>query len=276
MIADLDETLRRLLIANIPVRNGEIDIKFDQPKREWSARLSKPTVNLFLYDIRENPHLRKQMFENVQANGRMSTELRTSFRIDCFFMITTWAAEAEDEHRLMGRVLQALFRYPTLPTDSLVGKLQNQRYEIGIQLARHDKLTNPAEVWSALDNEIRPTVGCIVTLEMQPWEEQSGPVVRTLTMRTHLGVNGGAKSVVSEMFNIAGTVFMGETPLGAVQIGLKNTGYNDITGTNGRFRLGAIQPGSYTLVAWPAEGDPVEKEITIPAPDGNYDVVLDD
>ena len=35
-----------------------VDVKFDQPKREWSSRISKPTLNLFLFDMRENLRLR--------------------------------------------------------------------------------------------------------------------------------------------------------------------------------------------------------------------------
>ena len=37
MIADLDETIRQLLITEMPIENGEIDVTFDQPKREWSS-----------------------------------------------------------------------------------------------------------------------------------------------------------------------------------------------------------------------------------------------
>jgi hypothetical protein len=40
MIADLDETLRQLVTAELPIKNGEIEVEFDQPKREWSARLT--------------------------------------------------------------------------------------------------------------------------------------------------------------------------------------------------------------------------------------------
>jgi hypothetical protein len=67
MIADLDETIRQLLIAELPIKNGEIDVSFDQPKREWSARLSKPAVNFFLYDMRENATLRQHQWERMPA-----------------------------------------------------------------------------------------------------------------------------------------------------------------------------------------------------------------
>ncbi|MCB0005881.1 MAG: DUF4255 domain-containing protein, partial [Anaerolineales bacterium] len=65
MITDLDETIRNILRAELPIKNGEIDVKFDQPKREWSARLNKPTINLYLYDVRENNVLRTHQWERM-------------------------------------------------------------------------------------------------------------------------------------------------------------------------------------------------------------------
>ena len=65
MIADLDETIRQLIVKELPIRNNEIDIAFDQPKREWSARLTKPTINLFMYDLRENVQYRNMAIDVV-------------------------------------------------------------------------------------------------------------------------------------------------------------------------------------------------------------------
>ena len=59
MIDDLDDALRDLLIREMPIKNNEIDISFGQPNKEWSSRLSRPTLNLYLHDIRENPTLRR-------------------------------------------------------------------------------------------------------------------------------------------------------------------------------------------------------------------------
>jgi hypothetical protein len=110
MLADLDETLRQLLMAEIPVKNGEVEISFDQPKREWSGRLSRPTLNLFLYDVRENNVLRQHQWERLPDNGDGRAHLKRSPLSDCFYMLTTWAAEPDDEHRLLTRAMLALFR----------------------------------------------------------------------------------------------------------------------------------------------------------------------
>jgi len=59
MIDDLDDALRDLLVRELPIRDNEVDVSFDQPRREWSARLSRPSLNLYLYDIRENLRLRR-------------------------------------------------------------------------------------------------------------------------------------------------------------------------------------------------------------------------
>jgi hypothetical protein len=275
MIADLDETIKQLLVAELPIKNGEIDVKFDQPTREWSAKLAKPTINLFLYDVRENNVLRQHQWQRMD-NGRtpIASMKRTPMRVDCYYMLTTWASEPDDEHRLLTRALMALFRYPTLPDERLVGTLQNPPFDIQASLARHDKLTNPAEVWSSLDNELRPSISYLVTLALDPWSEFTGPAVRTLTLRTGQAAQPQKEQIdpaqtMSEMVFVGGTVAKKDTPEAHIQVAVKGTGWIGMTDEDGRFTLGSLPPGQYTLVAWPAKGKPQEKKITVPSTDYN-------
>ncbi|RPI31618.1 MAG: DUF4255 domain-containing protein [Chloroflexota bacterium] len=286
MISDLDETIRQLLIAEVPIKNGDVEISFDLPKREWSSRLTRPTVNFFLYDVRENATLRQHQWERVASGlpGDNHAHLkRTPFRADCFYMLTTWAAEPEDEHRLLSRCLLALFRFPSLPEERLVGSLKNQPFEVQARLANHDRLTNPAEVWSALDNEMRPSVSYIITLALDPWVEITGPVVRNLTMR--FGQSNklprarqiDASDPLAEMNFIGGTVRAKSSdgpPMSGIEIAVKGTGLFGTTDEQGRYTLGSLPSGDYILVAWPPEGKPREKRVVVPARDGNYDLEL--
>jgi hypothetical protein len=281
MLEDLDETLRLLLIAEMPVKNGEVEISFDQPKREWSARLSRPTLNLFLYDVRENNVLRQHQWEQLPGNGtdQRAHLKRLPFRVDCTYMLTTWATVPEDEHRLLTRSLLALFRFPILPEDRLVGSLRNPPFDVQARLASHDKLTNPAEVWSSLDNEIRPTVSYMVTLALDPWKELSTPLVLTRTLRTGQSARPRAEHLdpgtSSELGVVGGRVTQtGGAPLAGISIAIKGTGLFTETDLQGRFVLGSLPPGSYTLVAWPPKGKPKEKRISIPEKEGNYDMAI--
>ena len=290
MLADLDETLRQLLIAEIPVKNGEVEISFDQPKREWSGRLSRPSINLFLYDVRENNVLRQHQWERLPDNGDGRAHLKRSpFRVDCFYMLTTWAAEPDDEHRLLTRAMLALFRFPILPEDCLVGSLKSPPFEIQARLAAHDRLTNPAEVWSSLDNDLRPSVSYVVTLALDPWKEISGPVVKTLTLRTGETLTLPRKWVLRQDSEPGETVFIGGTvrdkvhgniPKAGIQVAIKGTGFFDTTDEQGNFTLRGLQPGEYTLVAWSAEEKPnvkpsfKEKKIIVPSQGGDYDLEI--
>ncbi|MBP6472609.1 MAG: DUF4255 domain-containing protein [Chloroflexi bacterium] len=282
MITDLDQTIKKLLIEELPIKNGEIDVKFEQPTREWSAKLAKPTVNFFLYDVRENNTLRQHQWQPVMdGNGRLAdpaARKRTPFRVDCTYMLTTWATDPGDEHRLLTRCLLALFRHPILPEDRLVGGLQNPTFELQARLAAHDKLTNPAEVWSALDNELRPSVSYIVTLALDPWTAVTGPAVQSLTMRLGQSENprrqelDGETAVTTTTNIIGGTLLKGAQPQSGIDVALKGTGFMETTDENGRYRFHGVPTGSYTLLAWTSRSKPQEKKITVPA--GDYDVEL--
>ncbi len=285
MIADLDRTIESLLTAEIPIQNGEIDVKFDQPTREWSARLSRPTINLFLYDLRENNMLRQHQWERVmEANGRSQpynpSQKRTPFRVDCHYMLTAWGADPLDEHHLLTRAMLALFRYPILTSKQLIGELDNQEnqpFKLQTRLASHDKLTNPAELWGAMDNEMRPSISYIVTLALDPWTAVTGPAVRTFTMNTgqadllptehHLQ----DKTAVTNA-TIGGIITESQEPQSGLQVTVKESGQSTISDDNGRFILGALPYGNHTIVVWSSDGKSTQKEITVPGE--NYDIEI--
>jgi hypothetical protein len=160
----------------------------------------------------------------------------------------------------------------------MVGSLQNNRFEVSAGLARHDKLTNPAEVWSALDNEMRPSVSYIVTLALDPWAIVTGPVVRTFTIRSGqtqtLPVEQALQTQAFDINYIGGTVRSKKNPQPGLEVAIKGTGWFDTTDEKGQFTLGGMPPGEYTLVVWPGEGKPKERAVQVPAAEGDYDIEL--
>jgi hypothetical protein len=286
MIADLDETIKQLIKAELPIKNGEIDISFDQPKREWSAKLTKPAINLFLYDVRENAELRQHGWQRLpptNGNGRVVGQKRMPFRVDCHYILTTWAAESEDEHRLLTRTMLVLFRHKIFQPEMLLGQLEHPIFPVSTTLARHDRLTNPAEVWSSLDNELRPSISYIVTLALDPWSEVTGPAVRSFTMRVGQAERPARlqqfvpDGVDIELVTIGGLVLdkaKDGSPQAGIEVAIKGTGRFTKTDSSGQYVLGTVPPGDYTLVVWPAKGKPKEKKVSVPADDGDYNLVL--
>ena len=274
MISDLDEVLRQLLIRELPVKNGEVDIEFDQPVREWSSRLTKPTLNLFLHDLRENNTLRQADWEIHKNGDGTYTRRRKALRLDLRYMITAWTAEPEDEHRLLTRTLMALYRYPHLPEDLLSESLQDQPMPIPVNIATFEELRTPADIWSALDNELRAVIACVVTLSLNPYKEITGPLVKTRDLRLgqaadptrqQLDASGGR----DQFWMVGGTV-RSQKPLENVRLSLVERGLDVPVTEDGQFIIGNLEEGNYTLEISAEKRKPKRHKITVPAPE--YDI----
>ncbi len=281
MIADLDQVIRQLMIDELPIRNGEIAVEFDQPKREWSARLSRPTINFFLYDLRENPHLRQHQWEAVNVNNggaNRTRQKRTPLRYDCYYILTAWVpGQPIDEHRLLTRAMLTLAKNPILPQERFHGSIAaTQEYEIPTRLANHDVLPNPSELWSALDNELRPSISYVVTITLDPWQEVEGPAVITFSFASGHEVRPGDlrdRRLEPDTVSLISTTIGGvarskrgdRVPQAGLEVEIADTGLYTRTDALGRFRFSGLVPGSYTLIARPSGGKAVTKAVNIPA-----------
>jgi len=272
MIDDLDEALRELLIRELPVTNSEIDIAFDQPKRDWSARLSRPTVNLYLHDIRENAKLRREQVPyEVSRTPNSVTQQRQPFRVDLQYLITTWAMAPEDEHRLLARTLMALMRYPEFPGDLLPEGLQDQPIPIPLRVGQTDTLDKPSDLWSVMDNQQRPGIVLTATLSFTAYPSVVKPLTRTAEYKSRRSDAPESSGASHGALSVRGAV-ISKKPLSDLRVRLLERGDDaDIT-EQGEFGIRNLQPGEYTLEVT-AEGHPSSKhKIVVPA--ASYDIKL--
>lgn len=187
MIDQLNDALRTLLLRELPVKTNELDIVFQQPRREWSVRLSRPTLNIFLHDIRENGKLRgQQPAWNTAINGHVATLSRQPRSIDLHYMITAWTTYPADEHRLLMRVLTIFMRYGELPGNILKQHFRTQQENgIPFKVAQYDMHINPRDLWSVLDNEMRASIDLMATITVNPTADVELPLVREVETTYH-------------------------------------------------------------------------------------------
>ncbi len=278
MFHDLDEVLRQLLIREMPIKNGEVDITFDQPTREWSGRLSRPTLNFFLHDVRENIKLRQAQEWIVEQNPDGTvTQRRMPVRVDLHYMVTAWANDPADEHNLLARSLLALFRQPHLPPDLLPEIMRNQPRPIPLRVAQEDELRNVADVWNALDNEMRPSIALTVTLALDPYEPFVAPLVRTRELRFGQAAEPASVQELVEgqgsdvFWTIGGTIHT-DQPLEKLRLTLVERGLEVPIQDEGRFTIGRLRAGDYTLEIAVNGGEPTRHKISVPAPDYEIEV----
>jgi Pvc16 N-terminal domain len=200
VFADLDETIRQLLVRDVPLDLTAVDVSFEAPDREWSGRLTRPTVNVFLYDVRENKELRDSMWEMSRdpSNGTASRK-KVPLRINATYNITVWARAPEDEHRLLWRVLVALSRHAVLPPELAHGGIKDQAFAVVTRIGQPEQVrTNPADLWQAVDNRIRPSLTYVATLTLDTNIRFTSPMVFKAVTRVwpSLSGEGEAEEVV--------------------------------------------------------------------------------
>jgi hypothetical protein len=269
MIADLDETIKQLLIKNGKVDHGEVDIKFDTPNREWSASLSKPTINLYLYDIRENHELRGTEWIIERNGNNTATKRKNARRINLSYLVTVWTNNIEDQHNLLWSVLSTLVRYPTIPQELLHGQLGKQQYPVIASAAQPDGLfNNPADFWAALDNEIKPSFSYVVILPMDPDLAFTSAITRTSSLAVKRP-DAEAEIITA----IYGTVYAKGQPekvMADAMIVAKEANMTARTNDQGRYSFTRIPAGQHSFQVTVPGGKP--KVITVTVPDKNYDI----
>ena len=166
MIQDVDESLRAL-VKRDALNGSKADVAFDAPTKEWSSRRNTPTVDLYLYDIREDLEQREVMWQDIRGDARdprLITERRPPpRRFKLSYLVTAWTQRPEDEHRLLSALLGCFLRHPTMPADALSGTLVETRQPITLNIALPPPQDRSiSDVWSALGGELKPSLDLIV------------------------------------------------------------------------------------------------------------------
>jgi hypothetical protein len=169
MINEVDEALRNLVRAEV-VSGADVEVLFEAPTREWASRRNTPTVDLFLYDIRED--VRRRQFGMVDRRDEegVVVERRQVPRFFRFaYLVTAWTQRAEDEHRLLSAILACFMRHDFVPESALTPVLREVGAPLQIMIAYpppEDRQVS--DVWSSLGGDLKPAVDLVITMAMDP------------------------------------------------------------------------------------------------------------
>lgn len=192
MFHDLDATLKALLEAPdapAPVRGATVS--FVTPER--GVELKGLTINLYLYEVKENRSLRDPV-PMTQLTSSGFTRRQPPLRVDCTYLVTAWSdqtgsTKVTQEHELLGLALAWLSRFAEIPRDRLRGELAGnapapptfveQDQPLPTMIAQADGKPNMGEFWTALGQPPRPcfTLTITVALDLAQPAGEEGPLV---------------------------------------------------------------------------------------------------
>ncbi len=192
MLHHLDDSLESYFRALVPLPPRDVDVSFDTPDRQWGSGVTRPTLNLFLWDVRRSQRRASTGMEEVTVNGRTQRR-RPPPQVEFRYLVTAWAAENRDQHQLLGAVLRTIVSRPKIPIDYLQGELAETGSLPSIELAAMPNGT-PSELWSALDGQLKAGLDLMVTIPVDTGiAAEAGPPTESVELRS-ADRNGGRKS----------------------------------------------------------------------------------
>jgi Pvc16 N-terminal domain len=260
-LADIDEALRALLKRELDRHGFEgIEISFDAPSREWSGKLTGPTVSLFLYDLREATDEADISGGEHRGNGT-AVITPPALRLEATYAITAWSQAVEDEHRLLSQLIGILHSYRQLPPDLSNGRLE----AIGtIETIVGRPMEEKADFWTAVGGHYKPSIDFALRFAIASGAAfVRGPEVRTQTIQTTW--LGGPRGKMVELFRFGGTIRdAAGAPVDNAWITIPESGSWTSSDAAGRFIFDRIRPGLHRVLARSADGSEVAATVSVP------------
>ncbi|MFG2290177.1 DUF4255 domain-containing protein [Streptomyces sp. NPDC048595] len=179
MIHEVDEAMRSVLRGGV-LPDGTGDVAFEAPTRDWAARRNAPTLNAYLYDIREEVARRERgAISERGADGVVVRRRQPPRWFRLSYLVTAWTTRPEDEHRLLSAALGCLLSHEILPAAALPNALRALEVSIPLTVAVPPAESRSiADIWSALGGELKPSLDVVITVPfpVSPAYEVAPPV----------------------------------------------------------------------------------------------------
>jgi len=275
MIQDVDDTLKQILVTRGKMDETAIDISFDQPTGEWGGSLTRPTLNCYLYDVRENVELRSRDFriERDMQTGQ-TRRVTDPLRVDLSYIITAWTRNIRDEHALLSRVLATLAPIRAIRPAEAEEALHNQPYDMPTKVALpSEAIRNLPDLWGVMENQLRPGINFVITIAIDLNEVRVAPMVLTAQFdvgryngkgspRTLRQLPAGTKESV---YHVGGIVYTGNDPLAGAKVSMVDHPFVVETDPTGRYVFPSVNAGNYALEITPQGGKPTKANISVPS-----------
>ncbi|MEI5671613.1 MULTISPECIES: DUF4255 domain-containing protein [unclassified Nocardioides] len=177
-ISNVDSGLEKLVRARLPLPEEIGDVAFDAPTGNWSAQLSRITVNFFLYDVqRSNQPSRSQMTRTPDQGSPQRRVPQPMVQLG--YLVSAWAGSPRDEHQLLGDLVSLFAAADHVPAEFLTAAMTTS-----VTLSLGDERSLPRELWTAAGGQLKASTTLQVTVgtDSFAWTEAPPSVERVVAM----------------------------------------------------------------------------------------------
>jgi hypothetical protein len=163
VIHEVDAALAALIEREAEGTKG-VEVVFEAPTKDWAGRRNAPTVDVYLYDIREDLRRRERGLLNEYDGARVAARHLPPRFFKLSYLVTAWTQRPEDEHRLLSSLLACFIRHEAIPQELLEGSLADLGMAVPLTIALPPPEDRSfADVWSALGGELKPSLDLVVS-----------------------------------------------------------------------------------------------------------------
>lgn len=174
-IRNVDESLEKFVRARLALNDDLGDVTFETPTSNWSAQLSRITVNLFLYDVGLSNQPSRTALRRVTDDGTGQRRAPQPM-VRLGYLVSAWAGSPRDEHQLLGDLVSLFAAQPMIPTEFQVGNLSSN---IQVRLCA-DELNRPRDVFAGSGGQLKASFALEATVaaDSYDWVEEAPAVER--------------------------------------------------------------------------------------------------
>lgn len=173
MIHHVDRALETFLRQQVPLPEASVDVSFRTPDGSWTASVSRPTVDVFLWDV-----VKAKAAQRTGIDERMGTDGRRQRRapapkVVLRYLLTVWTRDERDEHELLGAVLRSVLATDELPRTALPATLADTtcRLLLGGEVDRA-----PAQLWDGAPPKPGLHLEVELAVDAAAWSDR-GPAI---------------------------------------------------------------------------------------------------
>jgi Pvc16 N-terminal domain len=201
MLDSVDAGLEAFFRATVPLGAQDVDVSFEPPDREWSAKLNRPTVNLFLWDIRKSAERARAGMEEVERDGKLVRRLALP-RVELRYLVTAWTSDHGDERALLAGLMRSILAHSEMPAE-YVPEALHALMPIAMLMPRTGE--DQVDLFKALEGQLKPGINLVVVSAVETnVYTPAGPPTENFEVRVSDRSNGSKAS--STIRRVAGEI----------------------------------------------------------------------
>jgi hypothetical protein len=154
----IDESLEAFFRATVPLGATDVDVAFEPPERDWSAKLTRPTVNLFLWDIRRAGNRAKSGMETFEHDGQTVRRMALPV-VELRYVVTAWTSDHGDERALLAGLMRTILAHGEIPAVYLAPELAALGPPV-VFMARSGE--EHLDVFKVIGGQLKPGINIVV------------------------------------------------------------------------------------------------------------------